>query len=321
LLAITPACSQAPATTEEQPVSQRPAEFAVGPITFEPSTVMVNDSVIATATVKNIGDIVGIYTAIFTIDGQEIDKKDITIEPGNNKEASFKFSKTVSGIYSLAIGDASATMTVHEWNPYKIQYSESDGSQMGIYVSGENGHMVHLTPPAKPFRVQTIRIFGIAKIKNTREFDEKHVTVKIWDKDGNNQLWSQDLPWRLFMGGTWVEVKVPGIRVNDDFQVEIVTHSDPAGGDPIDFADIIGMGLVPPSSISESGGVFVFGTKGGIPSIVLIGFDRPKSYTPSNRPETRSGYSYMGKPIDPGKGSLKGINWLIQVEGEGAVGN
>jgi hypothetical protein len=319
LFATTSACSQIPATTEEQSAIQRPAEFEVGPITLEPDAVMIDDSVTVTATVKNIGDVTGTYAAIFTIDGQEASKKDITIEPGNNKEASFQFSKTAPGTYSLAIGNSSATMTVYGWKPYKIQYDESDGSQMGIYVSGENGHIVHFTPPAKPFRVQTIRIFGMAKIKNTREFDEKHVTVRIWDKEGNNQLWSQDLPWRLFMGGCWVDVKVPGIRVNDDFKVEIVTHGDPAGGAPIEFANIVGTLL--PSQISGSGGVFVFETKGGIPSTVLIGFDYPKSYTPSNRPETRSGYSYMGKPIDPGKGRLKGINWLIRVEGEGAPSN
>jgi hypothetical protein len=58
-------------------------------------------------------------------------------------------------------------------------------------------------------------------------------------------------------------------------------------------------------------------------SVICIGFDYPQSYTnsPANRPETRSGYSYMGKPIDPGQKRLEGINWLIRVDGEGAAGD
>lgn len=313
------ACSQTPTTTGEHPVSQKPAEFEVGPITLEPSTVMVGDSVIVTTTVKNIGDVAGTYTAILTIDGQEMSKKDITIEPGNSTEASFQLSKS-PGTYNLSIGNSSTTMTVHEWTPYKIQYDEADGSQMGIYVGGENGHIVYVTPPAKPFRIQKIKVFGMAKIKNDTDLYLRHVTVRIWDNEENNQLWSQDLPWRLFMGGAWVDIEVPDIRVNDDFQVEVITHSDPAGGESIDFDCIVCIGMVPPVQISESGGVFVVGTSGAVPNVVLIGFDRPQSYatSASKHSETRSGYSYKGKPIDPEKGNLEGIRWLIRVEGEGA---
>jgi hypothetical protein len=284
---------------------------------------MVNDSVTVITAVKNIGDVTGTYTAIFTIGGQAMDKKDITIEPQNSKEASFKFSKAAPGTYNLAIGDSSATITIYEWIPYTLQYDETDGSATGIYVSGENGHLVHFTPPAKDFKIQKISIFGTVNILNTSEFDEKHVTVRIWDKEGKNQLWSQDFPWRLFMGSAaWRETKVPDVRVEDDFYVELVTHSTPVnkragteilvpGGAPIDFVQMVEVA-------SGRGGVATgpFGPQ----SVVIVGFDYPKSYMSlsSSRPETRSGYSYMGKLIDPGQGRLKGINWLIRVDGEGA---
>ena len=134
------ACSQRSDTIEKslqegQPVSRKPAEFEVGPITIEPAPVMVNDSVTVITAVKNIGDVTGTYTAIFTIGGQAMDKKDITIEPQNSKEASFKFSKAAPGTYNLAIGDSSATITIYEWIPYTLQYDETDGSATGIYVS------------------------------------------------------------------------------------------------------------------------------------------------------------------------------------------
>jgi len=331
LLVFSPvACSQPSATTEGstqegQPVSQKPAEFEVGPITFEPSTVMVGDSITATATVKNIGDIAGTYTAALSVDGQEVDKKDIAIEPGNSQEVSFQLSKTAAGNYNLAIGDSCAIMAVNEWTPCKIQYDESDWSSVGAYVKGEQGHIVHLTPPSKAFRIQKIKVFGTVNISDTSDYDKNHITVRIWDKDGNNQLWSQDFPWRLFFAGDyWREIKVPDVRVDDDFQVEVITHSNPQG-DPIAFAQIAPGDIGIPDGYDAGGKIGrITGLVGrGESSTVLIGFDYPQSYidAPMNRPETRSGYSYMGKLIDPGAGRLEGINWLIRVEGEGGPAN
>jgi hypothetical protein len=282
---------------------------------------MVGDSIKATATIKNTGDIAGTYTAALSIDGQEVDNKAILVNPGTSQEVSFQLSKTTAGSHQLTIGNSSTLLTVYNWSPYTIQYDESDGVQSGIYVSGDNGHIVHFTPPAKAFMIRTIKILGTVSILNTSEFDKKYVTVRIWDKEGNNQLWSQDFPWRLFMGpAIWREIKVPEVRVNDDFYVELVTHSNPAGyrsdgtiaygGDPIDFVQLSISGMLP-------------GVIKRPLSVVVIGFDYPQSYidSPSNRPETRSGYSFMGKLIDPGQKRLEGIQWLIRVEGEGTPGN
>jgi hypothetical protein len=320
IFATMVACSASTPVETQQPAGQKPAEFEVGPITFEPPVVMVGDTVTVTATVSNIGGTAGTYIAALSVDGQEVDAKVISVDPGSSQNVSFQFSRTTAGSYQLMIDNSSAVLTVNNWSPYTIQYDESDGVAEGIYVSGDNGHIVRFSPPAQAFKIQKIRIFGFVKPRDTDEFDKNHVTVRIWDKDGNNQLWNQDFPWRLFIEGSWQDIQVPDIRVNDDFEVEVVTHSDPAGGDPIDFLSI---GSIPPEKISYIGGVYVFQAGEKLPSVVCIGFDYPESYisSPSNRPETRSGYSYMGKLIDPGQKRLEGINWLIRVEGEGTTGN
>lgn len=317
LFATVAACSQPPATTENQPASQKPAEFEVGPITFEPFTVMVGDLFTATATVKNVGDIAGTYTATLSIDGQEVDSKAIPVDPGGSQQTSFQVSKTIAGKYQIAIGNSSTVLTVYNWNSYTIQYDGADGSTVGAYVDGEQGHIINFSPPNRAFKIQKIRIFGTTKIKTTSELDN-HITVRIWDKDGNNQLWSQDFPWRLFLGESWQEIKVPDVRVNDDFLVEVVTHST-AQGDPIGFASMTGIIPIP----SEEIGNIILAPVGDVQSAVLIGCNYPPSYIdlPSYHAETRSGYSSMGKLIDPGQGRLKGIQWLIRVEGEGAPGN
>lgn len=315
------ACSQTPATIEEKPASQKPAEFEVGPIAFKPPIIMVGDSFTVYAPVDNVGETAGTYTAALSIDGQEVDSKAIPVDPGSSQEVSFQLSKTTAGSHKLAIGNSNNILTVHNWSPYTIQYDGADGSTVGAYVDGEQGHIIHFTPPNRTFRIQKIRIFGATKIKTTAELDN-HITVRIWDKDGNNQLWSQDFPWRLFLSGPWQELNVPDVLVNGDFQVEVVTHST-AQGDPIGFA--LMFGVVPVSGDIGGNIIRAPALAGDVQSAVIIGCVYPPSYlespSPLNRPETPSGYSYMGKLIDPGQKRLEGINWLIRVDGEGAPGN
>jgi hypothetical protein len=316
-LAVVTACSQPPAATENKPV-QKPAEFTVGPITVEPPLVMVGDSVSINTTVNNTGDLAGTYTAVLLVDGQETGRKDITVNPGSSQAVSFQLSQTAAGSHQLAVGSSNTVLTVYNWSPYTIQYDESDGAMTGIYVGGDNGHIVRFTPPAKPFNIQKIKIYGFSKVRDTYEFDKNHVTVRLWDKEGNNQLWSQDFTWRSFIGGSWLNIQIPDVRVNDDFEVEVVTFSDPAGGDPIGY---VMFGELPPATIGHTGPVAVVQPPGAnIPSVICLGFDYPQSCinSPSNCPESRSGYSYNGKLIDPGKKSVEGIRWLIRVEGEGA---
>jgi hypothetical protein len=320
LFATIVACSQTPANIEQPPASQKAAEFEVGPITTTPSVVMVGDTVAVTATIRNTGDIAGTYNTVFLVDGQETGTQSITVDPGNAQEVNFQLSKITAGSHEITIDDSSTVLTVYNWTPYTIQYDKSDGVSVCIYVSGENGHIVHFTPPNKAYKIQKIEIFGTVSVLSTSAFDANHVTVRIWDKDGNNQLWSQDFPWRLFQGpAIWREIEVPDIRVNGDFYVELVTHSNPAGyrsdgsiaygGNAIEFVQLSYYGT-PTVQISDT------------MNVVDIGFDYPQSYTnsSSDRPETRSGYSLNGKAFDPGQGRLEGINWLIRVEGEGAPG-
>jgi hypothetical protein len=320
LLAVVSACypvSPAPVS----PVTGTPSpEFVVGPLNLTPSTVTVGDSVVVSTIIRNAGDTTGTYSAALLINGQQADSKDIVVGPGGVQGVAFQISETTTGNYNVSIGNSTAVLTVYNWVPYTIQYDNSDGAVAGAYVNGDQGHIVQFTPPNKAFMIQKIRIFAAARITTTSELNNV-VTFKIWDKDATNLLWSQDVPWGLFIGDVWQEITVPDIRVNDDFRVEVVTHSY-APGYPIDFVSLIPIFPPPPSL---GGGIYriywplIFNVR----SAVLIGFDYPFSYidAPLNRPETRSGYSYMGKLIDTGQKRLEGINWLIRVEGEGASGS
>jgi hypothetical protein len=312
------ACSTPPAAVTP-PVEQM-AEFDVGPISVTPSVVMVGDTATVTAGITNTGNIADTYSAVLLVDGQQVGTRDITVGAGSSQKVSFQFSKTTAGSYNLAIGSSSAVLSVYNWTAYTLQYDNTEGAVVGAYVDGEAGHLTQFTPPNKAFRIQKITIFAATKISNTAELNYP-VTFRIWNKDASTLLWSQDVPWSRFLNGTWQDITVPGVRVNDDFRVEVVTHSAVIG-DPMDFASMIGI-VVPP--FDDGYRIFRFiGPVGEVQDAVLVGFDYPQSYlqspSPVNRPQTRSGYSLNGKLFDPGQGRLEGINWLIRVEGEGAPG-
>ncbi len=321
ILLFTLAVSCSPSDQTQQTVIPKPAEFEVGPITFEPSVILAGDLITADATVRNIGETAGTYTAILLLDNQEVGRKDYQVQPGSSQQVSFQFSTTAVGGHTVLLGNSSAALTVYSWVPYTIKYDHSDWTVEGIYVSGDEGHIVRFTPPTKPFSIRKISMAATVRVLNNQEVDKNHITVRIWDKDANNQLWSEDIPWKSFLGGGWQAVDVPDIRVADDFYVEVVTHSNPAGytgegaiyygGDPI---NIVIMDVPNPPRAT------------GIPgplNVVVINFDYPESYIVSpafeDRRETRSGYSYMGKLIDPGHKMFEGINWLIRVDGAGVA--
>jgi len=317
LIAAISAC--APSVPIQAPVAQKPATFQVGLISLAPAVAMVGDTVTVSTVVTNTGDLAGSYTAALMVNGRQVDSKDVQVAPGSNQGIAFQLTENASGTYNLAVGSSTATLTVYNWVPYTLQYDHSDGAVEGGYVNGDQGHLVMFTPPNQTFRVNRIRILAAARISNTYELNNL-VTFRIWNKDASTMLWSQDVPWGNFLSGSWQEVAVPNVRVDGDFRVEVVTHSY-AAGHPIDFASMLG--FVP---IIPHGHIFFRITgplMGTVQDAVLVGFDYPASYVdaPLNRPPTPSGYSYQGKPVDPGQKRLEGINWLIRVDGEGAPGS
>jgi hypothetical protein len=282
----------------EQPAKERPAEFEVGPLALTPSTVMADDSVAVTTNIRNIGDVAGTYTAVLTMDGREIDRNDIWVIPEQSEELVFQVPTATAGSYKLTIGESSAVMTVHDWTPYAIQYDKGQFGGLGIFVMGEFGHIVRFTPLARPFKIQKVKICGTAEVEKTPDLDTRRFTVRIWNKDSSQLLWSQDFPWRLFYQlYNWVEISVPDIRVDDDFQVEVVTRSE---------ASYLG---------GPSGHKI-------IANDIALAYDDlhgmvETAEVRSQIAEERSGVSYMGKRQEAG-GVGKNKVWHIRVHGVGA---
>ncbi|UCH51741.1 MAG: hypothetical protein JSV54_03005 [Chloroflexota bacterium] len=280
VMACTPPSSSAPTTqppSTEQP-EQKPAQFEVSEVSVESGTTMVGHPATVIATVTNSGGSAGAYTACLMVDGQEIERKDVSVAPGASAEVSFHVTKTSAGNYKLSVGESSTLLDVYDWVPQTIQYDVGTYNIqiIGTYIYGGGGHIVHFTPLALPFKIQKISISASTNVKNVADLSERMFTVRIWNEHKTQQLWSDEFPWSLFPGeGGWQDIDVPDVIVDGDFHVEIVTNSDE-----------------PPSK-----------------EYMAIRFEESKD-------ESRSGISWMGQ-VGRGSYAVEGKRWLIRVKGEG----
>ena len=284
LLSLVLACvseSGSAPTAQPPPTEQsekKPQQFEVSELTVKPGTVVVGYPATVAATVTNSGDIAGTYTASLMIDGQEIERKDVTLAPGATREVSFRVTKTTVGSYKLRVGELSAVLDVCNWTPQTIQYDSGIYKQgMGTTMYGGWGHIVHFTPLAQPFKIQKISISAFARVDNFPDLRKRMFTVRIWNEHKTQQLWSDDFPWSLFQGmGDWQDIDVPDIVVDGDFHVEVVTNSD-----------------APPSQ------------------------NHMYLYYEESKDELRSGVSYMGQVAAPGNYAVRDKRWFIRAKGEG----
>jgi len=281
------------------PIPKDFAEFEVGPLTLTRSGISVGEMSTVSTMVTNTGGVTGTYTAVLTIDEQQADKKDVSLEPGGTVAVTFQVTKNAPGSYKLAIGDSAAILNVYQW-PYRIQYDLGDVNVELLSVAGDYGHIVHFTPPTTPFKIQKIEAYVQATVAKDSEWKDNSVTVRIWDSGRTQQLWSENLPWRDFwndVGSFWKEIDVPNVSVNGDFYVEIVTHSNQYGGQIASWP--LGSEVNP---------------------AIFLGYNRPNPYqnSPISLTGTRSGISNMGQPVEiPVK--YQGLNWLIRVDGDGSL--
>jgi len=117
---LTPA--PAPPAPAPAPAPPLPAQFEIISLDIEPREVIAEETVTITAKVKNIGGSEGFYTAILTINGVEVDKKDITIAPGTSGVVTFSVIEDKPGTYQVAVGDLSSIFTVRvTTSPYDLQ--------------------------------------------------------------------------------------------------------------------------------------------------------------------------------------------------------
>ena len=250
-----PATQQPPA----QPPVQNVALFAFDPIVISPQPVTAGQPENISMLIKNTGNAAGVFVAELTINGTLIETRPVTIEPGNSATTEFLATLPTAGHYEIKIGPQIAAIDIAERKTTLRLKSDNgmvDGCDVLAGTTGDAGSMIQMvegnmikyTAPPGGYEIDNIQVFGYIK-SSTYDFDNNPIygpgtwayggdiaaiepvnpsfTINIWDSR-HNKVFSQDYNKELFTYvPQWVSVDVPGIKVNGDFYIELVTHNQP----------------------------------------------------------------------------------------------
>ncbi len=89
-----------------------PATFQVSRLSVSPASVTVNAEVTVSATVNNTGDLPGTYEAVLKIDGATVASKQLNVVAQGQEQLTLKIPADKTGIHSVTLGAASASLTV-----------------------------------------------------------------------------------------------------------------------------------------------------------------------------------------------------------------
>ena len=88
------------------------AKFEVSQLTITPNKVLAGETFTVSAKISNVGDAVGAYTAVLTINGIERATKDIAIIAGGTDEVSFTLVEDTPGNYAIVLNGMTASFDV-----------------------------------------------------------------------------------------------------------------------------------------------------------------------------------------------------------------
>jgi hypothetical protein len=254
--AATPPIRQQPPV---QPPAQNVALYKCDPIVISPLPVIAGQPVNIGMRIENTGNAAGVFMAELTINGTLVESRAVAIEPGNWARVEFRATLPTSGHYEIKIAPQTAVIDITE-RKETLQLKSDNGvldgcdvlagstGDPGNMIQMVEGNMIRFAAPPGGYEINKIDVYGYIK-SSTHDFDSNPIfgtgswvyggdiaaiepvnpnfTIHIWDSR-HNKLFSRDYNKDLFtyIPG-WVSVEVPGIKVNGDFYIELVTHNQP----------------------------------------------------------------------------------------------
>jgi len=242
-----------------QPPTQNVAVYKCDPISISPLPVMAGQPTNISMRIENTGNAAGVFMAELTINGTLVKSNAVTLGPGNSTGVEFQTTFPTAGHYEIKIAPQVAVIDIPERKEFlrlKLDNGVVDGCEVLSGATGDPGNMIQMiegnmikyTAPPGGYEIDRIEILGYIK-SSTHDFNANpqfgpgtwiygsdiaavepvnpNFTINIWDSR-HNKLFSRDYGKDLFSYiPQWVSVEVPGVKVNGDFYIELVTHNQP----------------------------------------------------------------------------------------------
>jgi len=257
-------CAWAPAPPARQqppiqPPTQNVALYTFDPLVISPLPVMAGQPVNISMRIENTGNAAGVFMAELTINGTLVESHAVAMEPGNSARVEFQATLPTAGHYEIRIAPQTAVIDIAERKEtlqLKSDIGVVDGCDVLAGSTGDPGNMIQMVEgnmikfaaPPGGYEINKIDVYGYIK-SSTYDFDSNPIygpgtwvygwdiasiepvnpyfTINIWDSR-HNKLFSRDYNKDLFTYiPSRVSVEVPGIKVNGDFYIELVTHNQP----------------------------------------------------------------------------------------------
>lgn len=189
-----------------------------------PGVLVIGEEATVTAKLVNTSKSQGTYSIALIINDTEIEKKDVTVGAEATEVVTFKVKEDNPGTYTMKVGGLSRNLVVNKPVLKEIELKYDDGDARDwIAVKDPNSYLIDFIPPATPFTISKLRIYG----RCVRQPIKKEFEVEIWDKY-LNVLYSAKVPVNKFVpeDPQWVELEIPVIEVTDKFYVKIYTGTD-----------------------------------------------------------------------------------------------
>jgi len=254
--ASTSSARQQPAV---QPPAQNVAVYKLDPISISPLPVMAGQPTNISTRIENTGNAAGVFVAELTINGTHKESRMVTVEPGKMASVEFLTTFPASGHYEIRIAPQTAVIDIMERTiplQLKSDHGMLDGCDVLAGATGDPGNMIQMVEgnmiryeaPPGGYEINRVEVLGSIR-SSTYDFDSNpifgpgtwvygrdiaaiepvnpYLTINIWDSR-HNKLFSRDYNKDLFTHiPQWVSLEVPGIKVNGDFYIELVTHNQP----------------------------------------------------------------------------------------------
>jgi len=242
-----------------QPPAQNVAVYKLDPISISPLPVMAGQPTNISMRIENTGNAAGVFMAELTINGTLVKSNAVTLGPGNSAGVEFEATFPTAGHYEIKIAPQTAVIDIMERKGtlrLKSDHGMVDGCDVlagatgypGNMIQMVEGNMIKFTAPPGGYEINSLEVFGYIR-SSTHDFDSNPIygpgswvyggdiaaiepvnpyfTINIWDSR-HNKLFARDYNKDLFTYiPQWVSLEVPGIKVNGDFYIELVTHNQP----------------------------------------------------------------------------------------------
>jgi len=88
------------------------SEFDISPLDVSPVTASIEEPIMVSAQIMNRGNIEGAYTAVLTLNGEELASREVVLPPQSSNIVTFNLKIDEIGTYNVAVNDSSKTIMI-----------------------------------------------------------------------------------------------------------------------------------------------------------------------------------------------------------------